>query len=240
LSAKVGETGYFAQTEPLEEIKAGREFRQAAFALSYRPDPPYSDPIPGEDGYYVLEYLDRKPSRIADFAEVRTNIVATLQQQRKLDAVQQRGRTALDQVRKLVATNKTFAAACAELKLLTEAHGPFTVSNNKLDIVGAAAVQDATVGLAVNAISEFIPTGTGGLFFLLKDRQAPDRAEFEKSKAELTARLLQRERRALFDTWLNFRWREAKVDLGKLQGQQPVVPDADEEPTEPPPVPGKS
>ena len=236
VGAKVGETGYFAQGDDLESPKAGRGFVQAAFALSYRPEPPYSDPIQGADGFYVLQYVDGKPSRLPEFAEVKAAVVAALVEQRTRDQVGQQARAALDKVRALVKGGKNFAAACAELKLAVESHGPFTYSGRKLEVPGAVRIAQASISMPTNAVSDYLATENGGLFFSLKDRQPYDRAEFEVNKSVLLQELWLRNRQAMFHGWLENLWRENQVDLGRLQSQRNVVPPPEAEP-EPQPQP---
>jgi len=234
--AQVAETGYFAQFETPKDLKAGLVFNQAAFALAVRPEPPFSDPIAAEDGYYVLQYLDKKPARIPELAEVKTEVIARIKQERAHDAATKAGNAALEEVRKLMADGKTFAAATAAAKLKTESVGPFMIADNKLEIPGAMAVKDASLGMATNAVSRFIPTAEGGVFFHLRDRQPYDRAEFEKEKAEIVQVLLRREREAMVMAWLSSLWREEQVDLGAVSRMPALAPEPDEVLPEPAPA----
>jgi peptidyl-prolyl cis-trans isomerase D len=228
--AQVGETGYFSQAGEIAGVKAGRGFTQAAFALSYRPEPPFSDAVPGEDGYYVLEYLDGKPSRIPDLAEVKSEVTQALVEQKLRETVGKQGRETLDKVRALVQAGKPFATACAEQKLAVETHGPFTLSDRKLDIPGAVRIAQSTLGMATNTISELIPTEKGAAFFNLKDRQPYDRADFELNRQVLTQELLLRNRQAMFRSWLESLWRENQVDMGQRRARSNPVPEPEEEP----------
>lgn len=237
VGAKVAETGYFAQNDTIPGVDGSRAFIQAAFALSYRPEPPFSDPVPGADGYYVLEYLDGKPSRLPAFDEVKAEVVERLQKQRVYEATVSKAREALDKVRQSVNASNAFTTACAELKLVAEAHGPFTLADEKLDLPAAPRIQQAALGMTTNSISELIPTASGAVFFNLKDRQPFDRAEFEKDKAAFTQQLLQRNRQAMFESWLGKLWQDEQVTLGKLRSR-PAAPEAEpEESTEPQPAP---
>ena len=233
--AKVGETGYFSQTDTIEGVKGGRALIQAAFALSFRPEPPFTDPVAGTDGYYVLEYLDGKPSRIPEFGEMKTEVIDRLKRQRLYEAIAKQAREALAKVRQMMGAGQSFAAACAGLKLRSAAHGPFTLSDEKLDLPGAAGIQQATLGMVTNTVSEFIPAASGGVFFYLKDRQPFDRAEFELGKARFTRELLMRNRQAMFESWISTLWRDEQVNLGPRRTR--TARPAPEEETEPQPEP---
>lgn len=219
--ATLGETGYFGQEETPTGVKAGRSFRQAAFAFTYQPDPPFSDPVLGEDGYYVLEYLDSKPARIPEFAEVKAEVVEQLQRERVYEATTAAARASLDQVNKLVASGKAFADAAVELKLKVQTIGPFTIAGTELEIAGAAQVQQSALGMRTNTVSPFIQTADGGLFFLLKDRQPFDREEFEKVKDQFARQLLTQQRQALFESWLGMTLQQEQVSLGRQRSRAP-------------------
>ena len=66
------------------------QFNQAAFSLSS--EIPFSDPVRGEDGYYVLEYMASKPSEIPSFEEAKQQVIDRLKQQRAYEAVVKQGR----------------------------------------------------------------------------------------------------------------------------------------------------
>ena len=128
-------------------------------------------------------------------------------------------RATVEQLKKLVANGLTFAAACAELKLKVETPAPFTVSDEKLDLPSAASIQQAALGMKVGAVSDVLRTLTGGVVFSLRNRQAADLAEFEKNKEQLTQQVLQRNRQALFNDWIQSLIRDEQVDF-KIKPRQ--------------------
>jgi peptidyl-prolyl cis-trans isomerase D len=231
------ETEFFSLRGKVPGIQAGPQFNQAAFALT--PEILFSDPVPGEDGYYVLEYLAAKPSEIPPFEQVKGEVIDQLKRQKTYEATVKQGEDALAQVKKLIAEGKTFDQACAELKLKIESPGPFTLSDEKLDSTAASRIQQTTLGMATNTVSEFIATENGGLFFHLKDRQPPEPAEFEKDKADFAQQVLQRDRQAMYQSWVSALIRSERVNFGRLRSreQQPEPVEAPEAEPTPAPVP---
>jgi hypothetical protein len=66
--------------------------------------------------------------------------------------------------------------------------------------------------MATNAVSDFLTTPTGGIFFHLKQREAPKPMESETVRKQLEAQLLQQNRESLFEDWANSVMRSEQVD----------------------------
>lgn len=206
------ETDYFQRGDEVTGVTAGTEFNNAAFALT--PRAPFSDPVLGADGYYVLELLDRQRSDILPLAQARWQVLEQLQKQRALEATVAAGQAAAAKAKELIAAGKQFAEVCAELNLTARSVGPFTLSDEKVDIPGDMLVREATLGVPVGGVSHFIRTPTGGVFFHLVRREAPDPAQFEADKARMTNVVLQRNRETVWDSWLATTMRDEQVDFG--------------------------
>jgi len=211
MGATVTETDYLTMHDKPAGLEVGADFLQKAFSLT--PDQPYSDPIAGTNAFYVLEYVDGQPSAIPAFEEVQEKVTTQVKRLRRYAATLDQARATAEQLKKMVANGLTFAAACAELKLKVETPAPFTVSDEKLDLPSAASIQQAVLGMKVGAVSDVLRTLTGGVVFSLRDRQAADLAEFEKNKEQLTRQVLQRNRQALFNDWIQSLIRDEQVDF---------------------------
>lgn len=234
MGATVKETDFFSQADTVPGV-SGRTFGEAAFLLARRPEPPFSDAIESPDGCYVLEYLDGKPSRIPDFSEIQQKIVERLKEERRYDATIQQGRNALDKLRQQVASGKSFSNACVESNLKIDTYGPFTAADTEFAAPAAARIQQSVLGMPANAISEFITTATGGVFFHLRERRPPDAAAFEADRSRVAEQMFTRNRRALYDSWLQSLLREEQVNFGKPRAALPApAPEPEEEPTAPP------
>ncbi len=225
LSGAVKETGYLTAHDKPAGLEVSADFLQKAFTLT--PDQPYSDPIAGANAFYVLEYVDGQPSAIPAFAEVQEKATAQVKQLRRYAVTLEQARATVEQLKKLVAGGRTFASACAELKLKIETPAPFTVSDEKLGLPAAASIQQASLGMKVGAVSDLLRTLTGGVVFSLRDRHAADIAEFEKNKEQLTRQVLQRNRQALFNDWIQVLIHDEQVDFKikprQVETEEPVT-----------------
>jgi peptidyl-prolyl cis-trans isomerase D len=229
-------TDFFDLHSPAGGVGTNQQFNQAAFALG--PDMPFSDPVRGKDGYYVLEYVARQPSEIPPFEQVKDKVVDVIKRQRAYEATAKQGRELDTKVKDAVAAGKSFPDVCASLGLKPRSFGPFTLMDETTNFPSASRVKEIAVGMATNAVSDFIPTATGGLFFQLKQRTPPKPEDFEKDKRQLEAQLLEENREALFQDWANTLVRDEHVDYRiKTPPPQPQEQPAEEPEPAPQPVP---
>jgi peptidyl-prolyl cis-trans isomerase D len=223
------ETDFFNLRDPVPNVHAGQQFNQAAFSLT--PDMSISDPIRGEDGYYVMEYVASKPSGIPPFEQVKSQVLDRIRQQRAYEAAVANGRELSTKVKDAVAAGKSFSEACASLNLKPKILGPFTLTDVTTNFAAANQIKEVALGMQTNSVSDFISTPTGGLFFHLKTRTAPKPEDLEKDKQQLETQLLDESREALFQDWANSVIRAEHVDYKlKTQAPQQQQPAEDTEP----------
>jgi peptidyl-prolyl cis-trans isomerase D len=233
------ETDFFSLRDAVPGINAGTQFNQAAFSLS--PEVPFSDPVRGEDGYYVLEYLASQPSEVPPFNQVKERVVELLKQQRARDAAVKQGREVAAKVKEAVAAGKSFNAVCASFGLKAKTPEPFSIAQETTNIPFASRIKDMALGMPTNAVSDFIPTADGGLFFHLKQRTPPSPEDFEKNKAQMAIQLLDRNRQALFEDWANTVLRDERIQYTrKSHPKQQEAPAEDDAQPADQPAPAKS
>jgi hypothetical protein len=236
------ETGYFTRADEVPGVKDGTEFIREAFDLNPK-DRPFSDPVSGKDGFYVLEYMDSKPSEIPPFEEVKADAIKRLEHQRAFEATVKHGREALANVKQAMSSGKSFVDAARELSLKITSPEPFSISETNTNFSAATEIKQVVLGMATNSVSEFVPTEKGGLFFHLKERLAPDPAEYEKNKEQVTNQLLERNRQAIFQSWVRDVMQQEQVTFGRSSAPAPT-PEPEETPPEsvpaPAPEPAKS
>jgi parvulin-like peptidyl-prolyl isomerase len=233
------ETDFFGLRGTVAGINAGIQFNQAAFSLS--PEVPFSDPVRGEDGYYVLEYLASQPSEVPPFDQVKERVVDLLKQQHARDAAAKRGRELAAKVKEAVAAGKNFKDACASFGLKAKTLEPFSIAQETTNIPFASRIKDMALGMPTNAVSDFIATADGGFFFHLKQRIPPNSEDFEKNKTQMAMQLLDRNRQALFEDWANTVLRDERIQYTRKAHprQQEAPTEEDAEPADQP-APAKS
>jgi parvulin-like peptidyl-prolyl isomerase len=218
------ETEFFDLHSAVNRVDAGQQFNQTAFSLS--PEVPFSDPVHGTNGYYVLEYIASKPSEIPTLEKVKDQVVDRLKRQRAFDATVKQGRELDTKVKAAVTAGKSFTDACADLYLKFRTSEPFTHEDETTNLLFESHVKEMVLGMATNSVSDFIVTAKGGLFFHLKQRLPPKPEDSEKVKEQLEAQLLERNREALFQDWANSVIRAEQIDY------KPKAPLPQERPAE--------
>ncbi|MCG3150427.1 MAG: Chaperone SurA [Verrucomicrobiae bacterium] len=210
-------TEYISAFDPVPGITNFPDFAAQAHHLS--PSQPISDPLGTSNTYYVLEFIDAKPSHIPPFEEVQTEVAEQVKRIRTYAATLQRAEQTITELKKLITAGKTFAQACAALKLKIETPPPFTVADEKVTLPGGGRIQQASLAMPVGAVSDLIGTATGGLVFHLRERKPADVAAFEKDREMITRQILQRDRSALFNDWIQALVHAEQVDF-KLPRRQ--------------------
>jgi len=217
------ETGFFSLREKVPGIdQSGAAFNQAAFALS--PDAAFSDPVAGNHGYYVLQYLASRAPQIPPFDEVKAEVMGQLKREKIYDLTVKQAEDDAAKVKTAVAAGKTFAAACRELGLTVNTYGPITLTDEKAQLPSPEIPQVA-LSMDTNTVSDFIPTANGGLFFSVKTRKPADTYLAESDRPKFTQELVQRDRQAVFNSWVSALFHSEGVDMGSMPSreQQPAT-----------------
>ena len=160
----------------------------------------------------MLAYVDSKPSEIPTFEEVKTQVIDQIRRQRAYDATVKRGRELDAKVKAAVAAGKNFADTCKSLGLTVKTSEPFTLIGGATNLPYASSIKEVVLGMATNAVSDFLTTPNGGIFFHLKQREEPKPLESEPVRRQLEAQLLQQDRQSLFEDWANSVMRAEQVD----------------------------
>src|SRR5207247_8370652 len=113
-----GVTEPFTQREGPRDLKVLDTFTQVAFALT--PEQPMpSDPLPGEDGVYVITLKKRIPSEAPPLEAVREKVTAEFRQHEATDAARKAGEAFYGTLTNGFAQNKSFEVVCLEANVIS-------------------------------------------------------------------------------------------------------------------------
>ena len=216
-------TGEFTQEKPDPQLNADPKLSEAAFQLTEQE--PSSDPVQGQDGFFILHLAGINKPRPLTLDEAKPKIVEAIKTQRSRELAMNTGSKAAQDLRTALTSGTPFSAAVQNLKLKAEKVEPFMLideiepkpsdqkpKNEPEDMV---SIKNVGAQLEPNQVSDFTPTVYGGLIVYLEKREPPDPAKYEQTRASFDERDLKNKREIVFYEWLNDCKREANVEFAK-------------------------
>lgn len=200
----VKETEPFSQYEGPSDLNVLETFMRAAFALSS--DEPLASPIAAEDGFYVMAFKQRIPSRIPPLESIRAKVTEDYRLFQATRLAEQTGRQFSLSLSNGLAQKKTFSAICAEAKVKTVTLPKFSRSTRSLpevdDQIDLSLVKSLTDDLAPGNASQFVPNRSGGLVVYLASRTPVDKAKVQADLPAFLADLRRSQQFEAFSDWL--------------------------------------
>lgn len=197
-NAAVETSGYFTKKGPEQGIASPRRFAAAAFDLL---PTQISDVLELEDGYYILQVVDKKPGVIPELAAVQPEVRADLIAERQ-DALAGEDAEKLLQQLKTATTN---AADVPETGALSFKTTGFFGRNAEIPGIGYEnAIARAAFELTPeNPLPPDVIKGGKGYYVIrFRERRVPDEAAFATEKESIVQKLMDQKRRQAFEAWL--------------------------------------
>lgn len=204
LGATVAESPAFSQDQPPAELDSSEAVAAAAFHLSA--EEPNSDVVTVEtSGYYVLQLGQITPAKPMTFEEAKARLMAQMTNEKAKEAIGVKANDLRVKITTAVQAGKPFADAAKEAGAVVEAVPAFSAAEPKFDVADAQEIMSRAPEMAEGALSEFIPTSTGGLLLHIDKRLPVDEAGFEKDKALLAYNVDRNKTEGAFQLWLKER-----------------------------------
>jgi peptidyl-prolyl cis-trans isomerase D len=215
----VAATGDFTAAAPDPKLAANPQLSQYAFLLTQKD--PFSDPIQGPAGFFVLHLLGVTEAKPLSLEEAKPKIVESLKTERVREMMSTKGAEIARQLR--AAQGKPLDQVAQQAGVKLERIPPFSLAENspptppekdkepKVDTPDLPAIKNAVAELEPGEVSEFLPSEKGGLIAVLEKRDPIDPAGYAEKKAVFELPYLQRKRMIAFFEWLRERRRLAGV-----------------------------
>jgi peptidyl-prolyl cis-trans isomerase D len=205
---KILTTELFPQKRPPKEIKDAARFASVAFGL---PVDEVSDVQEFGDGYYLIEVVEKVPSKIPALKAVEDSV--------KNDVIKEKqDAKALGEANRFLAELKKgqpFSTVSQKFKLAPKKTG-FFKRNDSIPTIG----QEAEITSTAFKLSDHdqLPgeplKGQKGYYVIsFRERKEPELNGFEKEKAALKDRLLQQKTFKTMDAWLKRIKRESQISI---------------------------
>jgi hypothetical protein len=215
-------TGDFTGAAPDPQLTANPQLTQHSFQLT--PQSPFSDPIQGPDGFYVLHLLGVTESKPLTLEEATPKITETLKSERLRELVANKGAEVVRQIREALKSGTPLEKAAEQsgLKLeripqvsLAEIPNPDKPKPEKPkdEAPDLQTIKNAVSVLSPGDVTDFVPAGKGGVVAVLEKRSTADPSGYAAAKTQFETRYLFQRRGAVFVEWLRDRRRTAGVSL---------------------------
>jgi len=215
----VSATGEFTATTPDPKLALTPQLSQYAFVL--KPEEPYSDPIQGTDGFFVVHLLGVTPAKPLTLEEAKPKVAESLKAERLRELLSNKGAEIARKIRE--GNGKPLDQIAQEAGLKLERVPPFALAVNtvvpvekdkeppKPDAPDLPMIKRAVSELSPGEVSEFVPTDKGGLIAVLEKREPIDPTAYSQAKTTFELPYLGQKLNIAFFEWLRERRRVAGV-----------------------------
>ncbi len=205
---KILTTELFTQKSPPKEIKNAARFASAAFSL---PINEISDVQEFGDGYYLMEVVDKVPSKVPELKAVEDKVKKDVIKEKQDAKVLAEANTFLTELK----NGQPFVTASQKFKLAPKKTG-FFKRNGSIPTIG----YEAEIARTAFKLSDHnqLPgepiKGQKGYYVIrFRQRQEPASNGFEKEKAAIKERLLQQKTFKTIEAWLNRIKSESQISI---------------------------
>jgi peptidyl-prolyl cis-trans isomerase D len=205
---KILTTELFTQKSPPQEIKNAAPFASAAFSL---PINEVSDVQEFGDGYYLMEVVDKVPSKVPELKAVEDKVKKDVIKEKQDAKVLAEANTFLTELK----NGQPFVTASQKFKLAPKKTG-FFKRNGSIPTIG----YEAEIARTAFKLSDHnqLPgepiKGQKGYYVIrFRQRQEPASNGFEKEKAAIKDRLLQQKTFKTIEAWLNRIKSESQISI---------------------------
>jgi hypothetical protein len=212
-------TGEFTSAKPDPQLAATPQLTQYAFQLTQQT--PFSDPVQGTDGFYILHLLSVTESHPLSLEEAKPKIVETMKADKLRELVSNKGTEVARQIREALKGGMPADKAVAQAGLKLERIPPFALvepaaspkpepkpepDKKPIDVTpDLPSIKNAVAALSPGEASDFVPVSKGGLVAVLEKRAKADPAGYAEAKTQFETRYLTQRRGAVFMEWLRDR-----------------------------------
>src|SRR5882724_2877845 len=215
-------TGEFTATTPDPQLNLDPQLSAAAFKLSMKE--PNSDPIQVTDGFYILHLAGIVEARPLTIEEAKPKIVEAMKRSRVRELMSTKGAEIAQQLREATKSGQALEAIAQQARVKVEKLPPFSVLEEategenkkpKEESPEMVTIKNAVAYLNPGELTDFLPTGDGGLIAVLEKREPSADATNSEKKAAFEKRLLNNKQRFVFYEWLRERQQAAGVQFAK-------------------------
>ncbi len=192
-------TKFFNRKGPSEiSVESRNKFTSEAFKLSPMD---ISDVLDLNDGFYIIQVIEKIPEKIQDLKDVKEKVLAALIKKKQEEKAENDAKIFLSTIK----SGKSMSAESKKNNLILTTTG-FFKRNDSIPHIGfePKISEEAFKLSSKKEFTEKPIKGKKGYYVIkLKEKKWPDPEGFGKEKASITKRLLQQKKSKSFDSWLS-------------------------------------
>lgn len=212
-------TGEFMQSAPDPLLIGNQQLASTAFELT--PEEANSDAVQAGDAFYILHLDGMDPAKPLTLEEARPKIVEAVKSERVRELVSTKGAELAHKIREAVKAGAPIEAAVQQAGVPAEKLPPFALSDGATmkaqpgeqphpeEAPDQQTVKAAVAEMEPGAVSELLPTPTGGVVAILEKRDAPPPELTQLAKPMFDSQVTRGKQQLAFYEWLQERRREA-------------------------------
>lgn len=216
-------TAPFDRDSTPKDLEVGQDFTKAAFALTA--DEPYSPPLIGQDGVYLIAMDKTIPSETPPLDQIRDRVTSDYKHEQSMRMARQDAVGLVSTITNGFAQGKSFTNICAEANAKPVPLPPFSITTPSVkgveDIVSLGQLKQIAIETPSGKVAPALPTREGAMVLYVIGKLPLDPA---REKTELPNYLAQLRRTRLqeaFGEWLR---RQAETGLRDTPAGQPKPP----------------
>ena len=194
---KILTTDFFTKKGPEKGIKNRAKFASVAFNLTVME---ITDVQEFEDGYYILQVIEKIPEKIPELKQVKEKVRVDLIQEKREEKAKEDANTFLTALK----SGKSMTTESKQFNLTSTTTGFFKRNDSIPKIGFDREVSKAAFQLTPEKkLPEKLIKGTKGYYVIqFRDRKTPEFEEADKEKPLIKQKLLQQKKTRVFDAFL--------------------------------------
>ncbi|HEY5909411.1 MAG TPA: peptidylprolyl isomerase [Verrucomicrobiae bacterium] len=204
-------------------LEVGADFAKAAFSLTT--NEPFSAPIIGQDGAYVMALDKSLPSETPALDQIRDRVLADYKRGQAMRMAYQSATAFAQSLTNSLAQGKTFTNLCADLGIKPLSLPRFSISTRSLpeveDLVPLSQFKQAAFGTPPGKPTPVLSTRAGAMLLFVKAKLPLDTSKEQTELPAYLAQLRRTRQQEAFDEWLR---RESETGLRDTPLGRPQPP----------------
>jgi hypothetical protein len=206
------------------------KFAEIAFKLNAAENPISFQPIPGENGVYIIALKDTVPGRAQSFDEVRDKVTEDYKQINAFTLTRNEATNFIARATNALAQGKTFEEAAQQLNLKAETLPPISQSTESVtnleERLNVRQLKNIMFSLEPGKVSSYIPNPPHGTFVVYVRAKLPfDETKVRQELPKFIAELRYQKQNEIFGQWFRKQieketWLREMIDKSSKARQQ--------------------